>query len=64
MVRHMEALRKLLCDILKISAGCVVRGQKENLNLSGEVFFPLNMMIGALSSEFCSSFQELRKQKW
>ena len=38
--------------------------KKKNLNLSGEVFFLVNVMIGALSSEFCSSFQELRKQKW
>jgi len=59
----MEALRKLLFDILKISAGCVVRGQKEKFK-PVEVFFLLNVMIGALSSEFCSSFQELRKQKW
>jgi len=33
MARHKEALRMLLCDILKISAGCVVRGQKEKFKL-------------------------------
>ena len=49
MAGHKEALRMLLCDILKISAGCVVRDKKKNSNFSSEVFFPLNMMIGALS---------------
>ena len=57
MARHMEALRKLLCDIFENKCRlCGERTKRKKLNLSGEVFFLLNMMIGVLSSEFCSSF--------
>ena len=65
MARHTDALRKLLCDIFENKYRlCGDTTKRKKLNLSDEVFFLLNMMIGALSNEFCSSFQELRKQIW